>query len=116
MVRCAPPDNTPSRLEFAHCRRFLMTELQELPNLRVIVGLGRIGFDGAVRAFRDQGRITVDRMPAFGHGSRFVNRGLTFIASYHPSRQNTNTRKLTEPMLDDIFRTARRILHTNSNR
>ncbi len=116
MVRCAPPDNKPSRAEFAHCRHFLMTELQELPNLRVIVGLGRIGFDGAVRAFRDRGRITVDRMPAFGHGHRFVNSGLTFIASYHPSRQNTNTKKLTEPMLDDIFRTVRRLLHLNSSR
>jgi uracil-DNA glycosylase len=110
MVRCAPPDNKPSREEFRNCRNFLMKEVPELTNVRVVVGLGRIGFDGALRAFRDQGRISFDRMPAFGHGSVFANNGLTFIASYHPSRQNTNTKKLTKPMLDAIFQKARRNL------
>jgi uracil-DNA glycosylase family 4 len=115
-VRCAPPDNKPTPAEIQACHRHLVAEAAALPRLQVIVGLGRIGFDAAWRLLADRG-IVVRPRPEFGHGA--VHRapdGTTVIASYHPSRQNTNTGKLTPPMLDDVFQTARRLVLSSARR
>lgn len=105
-VRCAPPDNRPTPAEIAACHPHLVAELEALSRLRVIVALGRIGFDAAWRVLAARG-ITVKPKPAFGHNLAYrTPGGLTVIASYHPSRQNTNTRKLTPPMLEAVFRAA----------
>ena len=105
-VRCAPPDNKPSVEEIAACHPHLVAEAAALRNLRVIVALGRIGFDAAWRLLADRG-VRVRPRPAFGHGLVYdPPGGLAVIASYHPSRQNTNTRKLTPDMLASVFRTA----------
>jgi uracil-DNA glycosylase family 4 len=106
-MRCAPPQNKPSPAEIARCRSFLLEEIGMLGRVRVVVGLGRIGFSAALRSYRDTGRLRWDRMPRFAHGARYAFGGLTFIASYHPSQQNTFTGKLTEEMLDGIFRNSR---------
>ncbi len=74
---------------------------------RVIVGLGRIAFDAAWRLLADRG-IVVRPRPPFGHGAVYETAGYTVIGSYHPSRQNTNTGKLTPPMMDAVFARARR--------
>lgn len=106
--RCAPPQNKLLPGEIRNCRPFLHREISLLKNVRVIVGLGRIGFDSALSAFRELGLIEYRKKPAFGHGARYRLGPYTFIASFHPSQQNTFTGRLTRPMLNGIFRTARR--------
>jgi uracil-DNA glycosylase family 4 len=105
--RCAPPQNKPLPREIANCRPFLLEEIALLTTVRVVVGLGKIGFHAALDAYRDAGKITFTQRPAFSHGATHTFGQLTFIASYHPSQQNTFTRKLTEPMLDNVFSIAR---------
>ena len=105
-LRCAPPMNKPLPREKENCRPFLLDEIALLENVRVVVGLGRIGFDAALEAFRALGKISYKARPGFGHGSSYRLGDLTFIASYHPSQQNTFTGKLTEEMLDEVFRLA----------
>lgn len=102
-VRCAPPDNKPLPAEIAACHPFLVAEAAALPRLSVIVALGRIGFDAAWRLLADRG-ITIKPRPVFAHGAVYPTPGgPTVIGSYHPSRQNTNTGKLTPPMLEAVF-------------
>jgi uracil-DNA glycosylase len=109
-VRCAPPDNKPTAEEVARCLPHLGNEIAALPNIRVVVALGRIGFDAYLRLLREQGVVMRPR-PAFGHAAehRLAN-GQTLIGCYHPSRQNTNTGRLTAPMMDAVFRLAQRRL------
>ena len=94
-VRCAPPDNKPTPEEIANCLPHLDAELDALPRVRVVVALGRIGFDAYLQLFKRRGHVARPR-PQFAHGSihRLPN-GQTLIGCYHPSRQNTNTGKLT---------------------
>jgi uracil-DNA glycosylase family 4 len=109
-VRCAPPDNKPTPEEIANCLPHLDAELAALPRVRVIVALGRIGFDAYRRLLKQRG-VVVRPQPEFGHASvhRLPN-GQTLIGCYHPSRQNTNTGKLTARMMDEVFAEARRYL------
>jgi len=106
--RCAPPQNKLLPSEIRNCRPFLHREITALKSVRVIVGLGRIGFDTALAAFRELGLIAYRKKPAFAHGARYRLGPYTFIASFHPSQQNTFTGRLTRPMLQRVFRTARR--------
>lgn len=110
VARCAPPANKPLPSEIANCRPYLHQELDLLTELRVVVCLGRIAFDQFLGALRQRGH-AVPR-PAFAHAARCdLGPGLpALIASYHPSRQNTNTGRLTEPMLDAVFTLAREII------
>ncbi|MGE0704598.1 MAG: uracil-DNA glycosylase, partial [Vicinamibacterales bacterium] len=109
-VRCAPPDNKPTRDELAACLPHLDAELAALPNVRVVVALGAIGFDACLRLLASRGNAVRPR-PAFAHGGVVsLPNGWTLVGSYHPSRQNTNTGRLTPPMMDDVFRTAARAL------
>jgi uracil-DNA glycosylase family 4 len=109
-VRCAPPDNKPAPLEIAACHPHLVAEAAALRNLRAILCLGRIGFDAAWRLLASRG-VRIRPKPPFEHGGLSRTPGLTVIASYHPSRQNTNTGKLTPQMLASVFRLARRELN-----
>lgn len=104
-VRCAPPANKPTPSEIAACHRHLTAEASALGHLKVIVALGRIGFDAAWRLLAARG-ISMRPKPRFGHGLVYRTSGPAVIASFHPSRQNTNTKKLTAPMLESVFRTA----------
>ena len=108
-VRCAPPGNKPLPEEFDRCRPFLVDELQLLTRVRVVVALGKIAFDGYLKACRELGQALPRPLPAFGHGRVYrLPWGVTLIGSYHPSQQNTFTGKLTGPMFASIFATARR--------
>jgi uracil-DNA glycosylase family 4 len=110
-VRCAPPDNKPTPREFATCRAFLIRELQLLKRTTVVVALGKLAFDAYLAARTEMGRATLKPRPAFAHGARYpLPEGVTLIASYHPSRQNTQTGRLTATMLAGVFRTARRVI------
>ena len=105
-VRCAPPGNKPSVEEIAACHPHLVAEVAALRRLRVIVALGKIGFDAAWRLLADRG-VRMRPRPLFGHGLVYhPDQGPVIIASYHPSRQNTNTGKLTRVMLESVFQTA----------
>ncbi|HJR60173.1 MAG TPA: uracil-DNA glycosylase [Vicinamibacterales bacterium] len=107
-VRCAPPDNKPLPEEIAACHPHLIAEVAALKRIEVIVALGRIGFDAAWRLLAGQ-QIVIRPRPAFGHGVVIRTPGPTVIGSFHPSRQNTNTGKLTPPMLESVFRRAARL-------
>jgi uracil-DNA glycosylase len=108
-VRCAPPDNKPTPEEIVACHPHLVAEVSALTRIRVIVALGRIGFEAAWRLLGDRGTV-IRPKPLFGHGLTYEPPGGPIvIASYHPSRQNTNTRKLTPSMLDSVFRAAARL-------
>ena len=109
-VRCAPPDNKPTPGEIAACHPHLVAEAAALPRLSAIVCLGRIGFDAAWRLLAARG-IVVRPKPAFEHGGLCRTTGPAVIGSYHPSRQNTNTGRLTPQMLESVFRLARRELN-----
>jgi uracil-DNA glycosylase family 4 len=105
--RCAPPLNKLLPSEILHCRPFLLGELRALKNLKVVVGLGRIGFDSAVRCFAELGWSSFARMPKFGHGVEVNLTGsIVLLGSFHPSQQNTFTGRLTEPMFNRIFKRA----------
>ena len=109
-VRCAPPDNRPTPEEISTCLAHLDDELAALPRIRIVVGLGKIAFDAYLQLLKRRG-LAVRPRPAFGHAETYVlPNGQTLIGCYHPSRQNTNTRKLTSKMMDDVFRLARRSL------
>lgn len=99
---CAPPGNKPLPDEIANCSAFLREELRQLQP-RVVLTLGKIAFDTYLKV------CGVTPLPAFAH-NRVYDIAPVVLASYHPSRQNTNTGKLTEPMFDAVFTTARRLL------
>lgn len=105
-VRCVPPENKPTPQEATTCRVFLNASLEAMPKLRVIIALGRIAHDNAIKALSLR---AVD-FP-FGHGSEHeVPRGITLIDSYHCSRYNTNTGRLTTAMFEDVFERAQRLM------
>jgi uracil-DNA glycosylase family 4 len=109
-VRCAPPANRPATTEIAACHRHLMSELAALPRVDIIVALGRIAFAACWRLAADRGACPRPK-PHFAHGRVYrVNDFQTVIATYHPSRQNTNTGTLTPPMLRQVFERARTLL------
>ena len=110
-ARCAPPGNKPSLVELAHCRPYLVSELRLLRRVRVIVTLGRIAHESWLKAAGWWERLSPRARPPFGHGAaRELPDGTIVIASYHPSRQNTNTGKLTRAMWDAVFRRAKAAL------
>ena len=109
-VRCAPPENKPTRQEIARCVPFLDREFALLPRTRVMLALGRIAFGVCRRLLRNRGADL--RGVQFAHGAYYdLGAGRpALMACYHPSRQNTNTGTLTEAMLDQVFQTVRTAL------
>lgn len=91
--------------------------MQALKNVRVIVGLGKVGFDSTFNVVKALGMTTLTSRPKFSHHAVVqLSDSLTLIGSYHPSQQNTFTGKLTEKMLDDIFLTVRKLLKKKSRK
>jgi uracil-DNA glycosylase len=110
-ARCAPPDNRPSRAELDQCRPYLEAELELLGGVRVVLALGRIGWESWLRAARWWERLGPGGRPRFAHGAETVLPDETrLVSSYHPSRQNTNTGRLTRPMWYSIFERIRTFL------
>jgi uracil-DNA glycosylase len=100
---CAPPGNKPSPAEITNCNGFIRLELERMRQVRIVIALGKIAFDTYCKT---QG---LSPLPAFAHNRQY-DLDPSLIASYHPSRQNTNTGKLTEPMFDAVFARAKRVL------
>ena len=107
-VRCAPPQNRPTRREEDACRRYLAAELGLLPRLSVVLALGAFAHDAWLRASGWWERLAPRDRPRFSHGAeRRLPDGRTLLSSYHPSRRNTNTGTLTRAMWHRIFARAR---------
>jgi uracil-DNA glycosylase len=107
VIRCAPPLNKPSPVEISNCLQYLSTELDILSNTKVVLTLGKIAFDTFCKISNLNG-------PTFHHGACYsIASDKTLLVSYHPSRRNTNTGKLTWQMWINIFETARSIITPN---
>jgi uracil-DNA glycosylase len=109
-VRCAPPDNKPLPSELANCAPFLDREIEGLKRLKVVVALGKIGFDAYLNYTRRRGLLQSKAAYIFAHGAKYkLPDGKILLASYHPSNQNTQTGKLTKSMFLNIFKQAARL-------
>jgi uracil-DNA glycosylase family 4 len=110
-ARCAPPGNTPTTGEMDACQSWMEQELALLKKARVVLVLGRIAWERWLRASGWWDRLSPGERPPFGHGweHRFPG-GLTLLVSFHPSRQNTNTGKLTRAMWHGIFERAKALV------
>ena len=109
-VRCAPPDNKPLPSELANCAPYLDRELTALKKLKVVVALGKIGFDAYLNYLKRIDVITSRSGYVFAHSAEYaMPNGMTLLASYHPSNQNTATGKLTAKMFEGVFQRAKRI-------
>src|ERR1700691_5697913 len=110
VVRCAPPGNKPTPQEQRNCAPWLDQEMKLLKNLRVVVCLGRIAFEGLLAHESRLGKLPARAGFGFAHGAEYtLPSGLIAIASYHPSLQNTNTGKLTCEMFLKVFKRAREL-------
>lgn len=110
VVHCAPPGNRPLPQEIVRCHPFFLAHLANMPRVKVIIALGQIAFRGILHTLRAQGHDLPSPTPRFSHGGVTSFPGLTLLASYHPSRQNTQTGRLTSAMLDAVFLQARQLL------
>ena len=109
-VRCAPPDNKPTPQELAECSYFLDREMAGLEKVKVVVALGKIGFDAYLNYLKRAGLLLNRQRYLFKHGASYrLPDGKVLLASYHPSNQNTQTGKLTRDMFMQIFKEARRL-------
>ncbi len=109
VCRCVPPDNKPVKEEILNCQPWLDGEIGFLHNLKVIVALGKLAWDQLIVKYGvSQGKT----IPAFSHGSMYFSdqTGVWVVASYHPSRQNTQTGRLTAAMFDDIWNQVNQLL------
>ncbi len=116
IVRCAPPENKPTSREINNCIQYLSEELKLLKNVKVCITLGRLPFSTYLKLIRLEGVLQSSK-PSFRHGAVHRLKGMLhgrplpiLISSYHPSRQNTNTGRLTQQMLDRVFLKARAIV------
>jgi uracil-DNA glycosylase family 4 len=111
--RCAPPQNRPTPAELGRCRPYLAAEIRLLAEVRVVLALGRIGHESWLRAAGWWERMIARERPRFAHGAEHVlPDGVTLLSSYHPSRQNTHTRRLTREMWYERFARARAIVRS----
>jgi len=113
VCRCAPPGNKPKPEEIANCLPYLQAEIDLMKNLQVVVALGKIAFDGVLRVVRQKvGEDFRSRDLPFAHGAVYrLNDGWPWlVASYHPSRQNTQTGRLTKEMFDEVWKKVRGLL------
>jgi len=115
VCRCAPPDNKPTPRELAACRPFLLQEISALKNIRAVLVLGKIAMDGYLAALKTAGHPI--RGLKFAHGAEYrMPAGLPrLFASYHPSRQNTQTGRLTRVMLDGVLQKVDEASKTRPN-
>ena len=104
-ARCAPPDNKPLPQELANCAPYLDREMEGLEQVRVVVALGKIGFEAYLNYLKRRGLLSSKNPYEFRHGASYeMPDGKILLASYHPSNQNTQTGKLTRQMFADFSR------------
>lgn len=104
-ARCAPPENKPTREEILNCSSFLIEESQLLTQVQVVIPLGKIAWDTLCKIFPEK-----KKKAPFQHGAQTTLNKWTVVMSYHPSQQNTFTKRLTWEMWDSVFKTAKKLL------
>jgi uracil-DNA glycosylase family 4 len=116
VCRCAPPLNRPSMDEQLNCRGYLLREILLLENLKGIVALGSIAFNNAIVILKNMFELDLKKRPKFRHGGYYswVKSTIWLLSSYHPSRQNTQTGRLTEAMFSEIWATAAELIANKS--
>lgn len=102
-ARCAPPDNKPTKEELQNCSTYLEKEIQILENITVIVCLGKIAFEACCKILDIHGA-------KFAHANTFQHKKFTIICSYHPSRQNTQTKRLVWKQWNAVFARAKSLI------
>ena len=108
--RCAPPDNKPTTQELANCSPFLDREMEALKQLKIVLVLGKIAFDGYLNHLVRRGVLSSRSGYKFGHSAEYpMPHGITLLCSYHPSMQNTLTGKLTRDMFLHVVGRARQL-------
>lgn len=111
-ARCAPPGNKPTSAEFDNCRPYLTAELDLMRTVRVVLVLGRLAHDAWLKASGWWEKLPPRDRPVFGHAAKSrLSDGTWLVSSFHPSRQNTNTGRLTRPMWYGVFRDVRKLLN-----
>jgi len=115
-VKCAPPANKPAPDERDRCFPYLVREARLLPRLRVVIALGAFAWDAALRLAAQLGGAPIRPRPRFGHGAEAALAPFTLLGSYHPSQQNTFTGKLTEAMLDVIWKRSQQLARARRHR
>lgn len=113
VCRCAPPQNKPLKVEIENCRQFLIEEMHLMKNLQGVIALGSIAFYQAVSLYKAMGIFHYEEIPKFSHHALYcLERSSTpwLMASYHPSRQNTQTGRLTSDMFSKIWDHAKSLL------
>lgn len=112
VCRCAPPANKPTRIEQINCQGYLLREISLLGNVRGIIALGGIAFNNAFDIIKYLYKIGINRRPKFGHGKFYTwdASPIWLLASYHPSRQNTQTGRLTKEMFSMIWSRANQLI------
>ncbi|HEY3348670.1 MAG TPA: uracil-DNA glycosylase [Thermoanaerobaculia bacterium] len=108
-ARCAPPDNKPTPAEFARCLPFLVREIAQLTELKVVLALGAHGWRAAIEALAANGEERPKPLPKFSHGAEAPIGNVRLLGSYHVSQQNTFTRRLTPKMLDAVLERTKEI-------
>ncbi len=112
IARCAPPQNKPSPSEIKSCSRYLRPEMECLAKVQVFLALGRMALRGLWEVLPEQAR-GAEKIPEFRHGGQIrLADGRMIFCSYHPSQQNTFTKKLTEPMFDKVFLEVKKFLQS----
>ena len=110
-VHCAPPGNKPTPVEIANCSAHVEREIKLMAHVRVVLVLGKIAFDAYLNFLKRQGLLNNKAGFIFAHGAHYaLPNGRTLLCSFHPSLQNTNTGKLTEKMMVDVLKKARRLV------
>lgn len=110
-ARCAPPDNKPLPDELEACRPFLQAELALLKRMRVVLALGRVGHEAFLRSSGWWDRMAAKERPVFAHAAEHtLPDGTVLLSSFHPSRQNTQTGRLTRAMWHAVFERARELV------
>jgi len=105
VARCVPPENKPTYKEIENCSRYLKEELRILKNVQVVLTLGKIAFDSYLK------HLNLSERPKFKHGFVYKHEGFPIlIASYHPSRQNTQTKRLTWEMWTEVFKKTKDLI------
>ena len=111
VVRCAPPKNKPTAQETHNCSEFLQAEYELLTNVKVFLALGQFAWKNVIKLLQKNDNFPQEKVPKFSHNLKLqLNKQQCLIASYHPSQQNTFTKKLTKEMWYEVFTEIRNII------